>query len=336
MFLLEKNKYDLGETSLENIFINDFMPGANGEFVKVYILGYKFARENREDITNEKLADYLGILESDVNRAWQYWQKMGIVELEGDKVKFINLKELYINNVYNLKEEKKEEKGYSEIVENPTYANLLTRAEFLMREPIAPMKKIDIINWITSYNMPADLIEEAFFYTTEIKGIYNISYVEQVVRNWSKDNIRTMEDVEKSYIEHDLKYYRYKKVMRYIGVDKKFSQADFNIINSWFDEFNFSKDLILAACNRTSKISKPNVSYVDAILMKWKELGINSVEEIEEKDQKKKKRKPTAFHNFKQITDKYSEEELFDVAMRKQREGFKKLGVDYGTDGKDK
>lgn len=336
MFLLEKNKYDLGETSIENIFINDFMPGANGEFVKVYILGYKFAKEAREDITNEKLADYLGILESDVNRAWEYWQKMGIVELEDGKVKFINLKELYINNVYNLKKEKKEEKGYSEIVENPTYANLLTRAEFLMREPIAPMKKIDIINWITSYNMPADLIEEAFFYTTEIKGIYNISYVEQVVRNWSRDNIRTMEDVEKSYIEHDLKYYRYKKVMRYIGVDKKFSQADFNIINSWFDEFNFSKDLIFAACNRTSKISKPNVSYVDAILRKWKDLNINSVEEIEEKDKKNKKRKPTAFHNFKQITDKYSEDELFDLAMRKQREGFKKLGVDYGTDGKDK
>ena len=124
--------------------------------------------------------------------------------------------------------------------------------------------------------------------------------------------------------------------MRYIGVDKKFSQADFNIINSWFDEFNFSKDLIFAACNRTSKISKPNVSYVDAILRKWKDLNINSVEEIEEKDKKNKKRKPTAFHNFKQITDKYSEDELFDLAMRKQREGFKKLGVDYGTDGKDK
>ena len=48
MFLLENNKYDLGETSIENIFINDFMPGANGEFVKVYLLGYKFAKENRK------------------------------------------------------------------------------------------------------------------------------------------------------------------------------------------------------------------------------------------------------------------------------------------------
>lgn len=337
MFLLEKNKYDLGETSIENIFINDFMPAANGEFVKVYLLGYKFAKENRSDISDENIADYLGILESDVRRAWDYWKKMGIVEIEDGKVKFVNLKELYIKNVYNLKEEeKKKDRGYSDIVANPTYANLLTRAEFLMREPIAPMKKIDIINWITAYNMPADLIEEAFFYTTEIKGIYNISYVEKVVRNWSRDNIRTMEDVEKSYIEHDVKYYRYKKIMRYIGIDKKFSQVDFNIINSWFDEFNFSKDLVFEACKRTSKISKPNVNYVDAILMKWKDLNITSVEEIEEKDQKKKKRKPTAFHNFKQITDNYSEDDLFDVAMRKQREGFKKLGVDYGTDSEDK
>ena len=112
MFLLEKNKYDLGETSIENIFINDFMPAANGEFVKVYLLGYKFAKENRSDINDENIADYLGILESDVRRAWDYWKKMGIVEIEDGKVKFVNLKELYIKNVYNLKEEeKKKDRG---------------------------------------------------------------------------------------------------------------------------------------------------------------------------------------------------------------------------------
>ena len=72
MFLLEKNKYDLGETSIENIFLNDFMPGANGEFVKVYLLGYKFAKEGRTGITSENLADYLGIPESDVNRPRPY------------------------------------------------------------------------------------------------------------------------------------------------------------------------------------------------------------------------------------------------------------------------
>lgn len=336
MFLLENNKYDLGETSIENIFINDFMPSANGEFVKVYILGLKFAKEKREDIDDRTIADFLGILETDVKRAWEYWQKMGIVKIEAENIEFKNLKELYIQNVYNLKEDRKEEKSYSKLVENKEYANLLTRAEFLMREPIAPMKKIDIINWITVYNMPVDLIEEAFFYTTEIKNVYSVNYVEKVVRNWSKNNIRTMEDVEKSYLENDIRYLRYKKVKRYIGMEKSFSQADLNMVNSWFEEYNLPNDVILAACNRTSRIQNPNVAYVDAILKEWKRLGIEKVEDIEEKDKKKKVRKPTAFHNFKQITDDFSEEELEDVAMRKQREGFKKLGVDYGTEQEDK
>ncbi|MET3616614.1 DNA-binding MarR family transcriptional regulator [Peptoniphilus olsenii] len=39
-------------------------------------------------------------------------------------------------------------------------------------------------------------------------------------------------------------------------------------------------------------------------------------------------RENNKFKNFEQITDSYSEEELEDIAMQKQQEGFKKLGVD--------
>lgn len=34
------------------------------------------------------------------------------------------------------------------------------------------------------------------------------------------------------------------------------------------------------------------------------------------------------FKNFEQITDDYTSDELEDMAMRKQREGFKRLGVE--------
>lgn len=40
------------------------------------------------------------------------------------------------------------------------------------------------------------------------------------------------------------------------------------------------------------------------------------------------KPKKTKFHNFKQITDDYSAEELDEMAMKKQKERFKELGVD--------
>ena len=38
--------------------------------------------------------------------------------------------------------------------------------------------------------------------------------------------------------------------------------------------------------------------------------------------------KENTFKNFEQITDDYTSDELEDMAMRKQREGFKRLGVE--------
>ena len=38
--------------------------------------------------------------------------------------------------------------------------------------------------------------------------------------------------------------------------------------------------------------------------------------------------KESSFKNFEQITDDYTEDELEEMAMRKQREAFRRLGVE--------
>lgn len=328
-FKLEKNKYDLGETSISNIFFNDFMPLANGDFVKVYLLAYKLCLKGDKEKTNNKfLADMLGMLESDIVRAWNYWQKQGIVKIseEGD-IEFVNLKELYIRDVYNLKSQEKTSK-YSDIVQDPKIANLLAKAEFLMRENIPSVKKMDIASWIDVYNEPAEVIEEAFYYATEVQDVYDLKYIEKIVRNWSKDGIRTVEDVENSYINRDQKYYRFNKVRKFIGIErKKFNLVEFNIVNSWFDDMGFDMDMVTEACKRTANISKPNINYVNKILKSWKEKDIKSPEEIPVKDKIQKNKVKTKFHNFKQITDAYSEDELEEVARKKREESYKRLGI---------
>lgn len=338
-YKLEQLQFDLGETSIENIFLNDFMPAADGNFVKVYLLGYKFAKDSggEKPFSNEIIADVLGIIESDVLRAWQYWEKQGIIHIhddhEGQTIEFLNLKQLYINNVYTKEPLPHVNREFDHIVENPKIANLLTRAEFLMRKPVSSAQKRDIAKWIEAYNMPAELIEEAFFYSTEVKQIFSVKYVEGVVRNWADRNIRTPEEIEQSYLEYDEKYYRYNKVLRRIGYDKKvFTQVDFELVNSWFDEMNFSMDMVMEACKRTSNISTPSLSYVDGVLRKWKEREIATVEEIAQKDKKTKTPRvsKTKFHNFSQITEKYSEEQLEEMAQKKRTQTFHRLGVNHG------
>ena len=39
-FILQEMQIELGDTPIENIFINDYMPSADGTYVKVKPMGY--------------------------------------------------------------------------------------------------------------------------------------------------------------------------------------------------------------------------------------------------------------------------------------------------------
>jgi hypothetical protein len=63
-------------------FINKYMPQANATYVKVYLYGLLKCYEE-EDISNADIADALDVLETDVNKAWRYWKRVGLVHSEG-------------------------------------------------------------------------------------------------------------------------------------------------------------------------------------------------------------------------------------------------------------
>lgn len=331
-FKLEKMNMDLGDTPIENIFINDYLPQADGNFVKVYLLGLKLAREPEGVASFDfgRLADLLGLIESDIRRAFEYWERAGVVKRELNQdgsfdIVFVNLKQLYVENVYTKPEPKQSSR--SSVLDDNDIARLLSTADYYMRGMLTNSKKLDIASWRETYNMPVEMIEEAFWYSTEIKKKESVDYVEAVVRNWSRDNIRTKEDIEKASREHDEKFYRLMKVKERIGLaNRAYKQVDFEKVNSWFDEYKFSMELVMTACDRTVNTSNPNIGYVDRILMNWREKGITEVSEIAQKDVKRKIAKRTKFHNFTQATDKMSEDEMENLARKKREDFYKKLG----------
>ena len=109
-FIKGSTSIDLGDTPVENIFIDIFMPMANGTFVQVYLLGYKYAlnREPNMSVDNMSIARHLNIPLSDVLAAWDFWESKNIIikheSEDGDEnnysVEFVNLKQLYIDNNY--------------------------------------------------------------------------------------------------------------------------------------------------------------------------------------------------------------------------------------------
>ena len=66
-------------TDVENIFLNEYMPGAPGDFVKVYLYGLLYG-ESEVDMSNEVLAKQLRISEKTAENAWDYWESMGVIK----------------------------------------------------------------------------------------------------------------------------------------------------------------------------------------------------------------------------------------------------------------
>lgn len=350
-FFLETTDMDLGDTPIENIFINDYMPMANGTYVKVYLLGFKYAhdRDFKIEVNNETIAKHLNIPLEDVLRAWDFWQSKGIIEkihIDAErsynyKVKFLNLKQLYIKNNIKLFTTEKDEIPSTKKLSTedliqankvPEINNMFNKIDRIMSRQTVPLEKQKILNWITDYNMNPDVIEKAFSYGVERKGIRKLSYVEGIIRNWYDDGLTNMEAIMESFKNKDEKYYRYQKIMKALGLDKRpIKDDEAPIIDKWFEEYGFSMDLVLEACER-DKNPIPSINYVNGILKSWYEKGVKTVEDISVLDIPKervtnpkkssiKKTRPattTRFHNFDQRSDKYSSDDLEKMARRKR------------------
>lgn len=70
-----------GATVVQNAFIDQYMPHANGEFVKVYLYLLRCADTGRE-LSLSSIADVFEHTEKDIQRALSYWEKQRLLSLK--------------------------------------------------------------------------------------------------------------------------------------------------------------------------------------------------------------------------------------------------------------
>lgn len=71
-------------TVIDNLFIDCYLTKADGEYVKVYLLLWRYFSDKKE-ITISQLADLLDDTEKDVLRALRYWDKQGLLTVSMDE-----------------------------------------------------------------------------------------------------------------------------------------------------------------------------------------------------------------------------------------------------------
>ena len=71
-----------GYTNISNVFMEEHLPYANGDCVRVYLYGlYLCQNANSADNTIEMMSTKLGISTANIKDAFEYWEKQNLVQI---------------------------------------------------------------------------------------------------------------------------------------------------------------------------------------------------------------------------------------------------------------
>jgi len=263
-------------TVLENEFIDRYMAKANGEYVKVYLLLLRHLHEPSGTLTISEIADKLECTEKDVTRALNYWKKQGLLDYA---------------SVAEAKETTAPAKkiSSSKSRKNKEFKQLIFVTEQYLGKLLSATETEAMIYFYETLQLPAELIEYLIEYCVE-NGHKSMHYIQSVALSWHNQNIQTVAEAKAATAAYNKNYYA---VLNAFGIKGRSPAAsEVTYIRKWAEEYGFSQELILEACNRTmSAIHQPNFEYTDSILKNWYSKNVKCMADIAALDAEYKKEK---------------------------------------------
>lgn len=295
---MAKIKNDASFTAVSDIFIKEYLPFANAEFVRVYI--YALAHCG-EELSNAVIAERLKILESDVIKAWKYWEKCGLIEISDG---------IIFNTVRHKPEEKKT--NISKKLSGRDVAELLSvnkelrdvndYVQSLFGRTLTP-GELSSLCWLYSdIELPADVIMMLVQFCVN-DGKTSIKYIEKVGISWKEKGIDTPEAVEElcKKTEIQKKNEGKLKAVLNISVERKLTDSEKKYIDRWTKEFGFAPEAIAIAYDQTViNTGKLTWAYLNTILANWHKKGLLTENAIRSDMEGRAPRKVGKFNNFSQ------------------------------------
>ncbi len=264
----------LYKTSVENLFINEFLPDAPGEYVKVFLFGLMYAQYEEElDTTTMGIA--LGMTEDEIYQAWKYWDSKGLVRIGGtgndvNEIEFVRqIDQLYGKTETNrVPEEKTVDDTADAILSkiiNQQLRALFDKYTELTGRTLGRQDTTRLKDAVNVYNISPDILDFAMTYCTE-KDHYEVKYICQVARNWVTEGYTDVAQVKMMLDKRSKRYEYYRKIFEALGFKRSFTDSDKEIMDRWFDEMNCSIMDVLDACKAAAGLRDPNLKYVNKVL----------------------------------------------------------------------
>ena len=242
-------------TPVQNQFIAEYMPHANGNYVKVWLYGLMQCYHPREDMDLGTMAQELEMTEEEVLTAFRYWERRGLVTRISDKppqFRYVNM---------NRMTAPPQDTAFEAFGED-LYA-LFGKSRRLHGNELSLCYE-----WVEELGLPEAVVIMLIKHMISQKGKnFSIRSAEPLAVRMAEAKVRTVEDAERILSVDKKVADGVAQTLRRLGKRRLASDDEVALYRKWVEEWGFTQDGIEAACAETVK-GEPTFGYLDGILKK--------------------------------------------------------------------
>ena len=266
-------------TTVSDIFIDQYMPKANGEFVKVYLYLLRATGSGAGIATISEIADHFSNTETDIIRALNYWASEGILQLQSGadgQIMGINLCSLSVSgmqaaqsNIQSAVADNAAQNNLQNgVINNATQNNLQNS---VVNNAAQNSLQNDVVNNVAQNISTADIrmqdsvVEKLKSQTTDKAASSQKEYTLDEIKEFRKNpDISELFFIIETYLKHTL------------------SSTDTNMVLYWLDELHFSTDLVEYLVEYCITKGHSSLRYMNKVALGWADAGIKTVDQAKD------------------------------------------------------
>ena len=248
-------------TPVENLFIEEYMLRAPGDFVKVYIYGLRLCYHPVEGASVTTIASALGLEEKTVLDAFAYWERQHVLRRTGDNppsYSYNNLKALMVSGHNREDDIPQMDRSFNTALQE-LFGTRLLQAQDYER----------VYGWIEELGFKPEAVLMLVKHCIASGGrgtAVTFASIEKEALRWAKKGATTLVAAEEHLRTLSANYEGAQKVVRQFGLRRAPTVDEERMYAKWSEEWGFTLDAIMYACRETTKISNPNFNYLDKVL----------------------------------------------------------------------
>ena len=253
-------------TTVSDIFIDQYMPKANGEFVKVYLYLLRATGSGAGIATISEIADHFSNTEADIIRALNYWSSEGILQVQtgaDGQIIGINLCSLSVSGMQAA-----QSNIQSAVADNAAQNNLQN----------------GVVNNATQNNLQNGVVNNA----AQNISTANIRMQDSVVEKLKSQTPDKAASSQKEYTLDEIKEFRKNPDISELFfiietyLKHTLSSSDTNMVLYWLDELHFSTDLVEYLVEYCITKGHSSLRYMNKVALGWADAGIKTVDQAKD------------------------------------------------------